>query len=85
MPVTPPVGAGLTPSDVISVEPSGIPVGETAEGIEMPSGEVSAMVGVGMVMSSTCAMAALQTKATGKTAAINDNLIGILLLGPASS
>jgi hypothetical protein len=83
VPVTPLVGAGLTPSDVISVAPSGIPVAGTAEGAVMPSGEVAPIVGVGVAIWPTCAMAALQTKATGKTA-INQNLIDILLLKPAS-
>jgi hypothetical protein len=79
VPVTPPVGAGLTPSDVISVAPNGIPVAETVEGTVMPSGEVALIVGVGVAIPPTCAMAALQTKATGKTA-INENLIDILPL-----
>jgi hypothetical protein len=48
-----PVGAGLTPADVISVAPSGIPVGELAEPIVMPSGEVAPIMGVGMTVSST--------------------------------
>jgi hypothetical protein len=79
-----PVGAGLTPADVISVEPSGIPVGELAEPIVMPSGEVAPIVGVGATESSTCAIAALQRASAGKSAAINDNLIVVLLLPPAS-
>jgi hypothetical protein len=40
VPVTPPVGAGLTPSDVTSVEPSGIPVVPTDPLAPIPSGEV---------------------------------------------
>ena len=79
-----PVGAGLTPADVISVEPNGIPVGELAEPIVMPSGEVAPIVGVGVTASSTCAIAALQTISAEKTTAINDNLIVVLLLTPAS-
>ena len=79
-----PVGAGLTPADVISVEPNGIPVGELAEPIVMPSGEVALIVGVGVTASSTCAIAALQTASAEKTTAINDNLIVVLLLTPAS-
>jgi hypothetical protein len=78
VPVTP-VGSGLTPGEVISVEPSGIPVGEPAA---MPSGEVAPMVGVGATVPSncpsTCAMATLQTKSAGRTAATNESLIGIL-------
>jgi hypothetical protein len=69
-------GAGLTPGDAISVEPSGIPVGETDEPVDMPSGEVVPMVGVGLAIPLTCAIAALQTSSAGRTTAINDNLIG---------
>jgi hypothetical protein len=80
-----PVGVGLTPADVISVEPSGIPVGELAEPIPMPSGEVAPIVGVGVAVSSTCAIAAaLQMISAKKTAAITDNLIVVLHLKPAS-
>jgi hypothetical protein len=85
VPVTP-VGTGLTPGDVISVAPSGIPVGEPAA---MPSGEVAPTIGVGVTVPSncpsTCAMAALQTKSAERTAATNENLIGILSLKAASS
>jgi hypothetical protein len=70
-------GAGLTPGDAISVEPSGIPVGETGEPVAaMPSGEVAPTVGVGVAMPLTCAIAVLQTKSAGRIAAINNNLIG---------
>jgi hypothetical protein len=70
-------GAGLTPGDAISVEPSGIPVGETDEPVAvMPSGEVVARLGVGLAIPLTCAIAALQTTSAGRIAAINDNLIG---------
>jgi hypothetical protein len=70
-------GAGLTPGDAISVEPSGMPVGETGEPVAaMPSGEVVPTVGVGLTMALTCAIAALQTKSAGRTAAISDNLTG---------
>jgi hypothetical protein len=78
-------GAGLTPGDAISVEPSGIPIGETEEPVaDMPSGEVAPMVGVGLAIPLTCAVAALQTTSAGRIAAINDNLIGILPGKPAS-
>src|ERR1700674_3294531 len=71
-----PVGAGLTPADMISVEPNGIPVGELAEPIPMPSGEVAPIVGVGSTVSSTCAIAAaLQPTSAEKTAAITGSLI----------
>jgi hypothetical protein len=69
-------GAGLTPGAGISVEPSGMPVGETAEPVPNPSGEVAPRVGVGVAIPLTCAMAALQTKSAAKVAAINDNLTG---------
>jgi hypothetical protein len=81
-----PVGAGLTPAEVISVEPNGIPVGELAEPIPMPSGEVAPIVGSGSTVSPTCAIAAaLQPTSAEKTAAINDNLPVVLHLKPASS
>ena len=70
-------GAGLTPGDAISVEPSGIPVGETDEPVAvMPSGVVVARLGVGLAIPLTCARAALQTKSAAGIAAINDNLLG---------
>ncbi|MEA2942756.1 MAG: hypothetical protein QOD09_3285 [Bradyrhizobium sp.] len=69
-------GAGLTPGDAISVEPSGIPVGETTEPVPRPSGEVAPMVGVGLAIPLTCAIATLQTTSAGRIAAINDNLTG---------
>jgi hypothetical protein len=70
-------GAGLTPGDAISVEPSGIPVGETDEPVaDMPSGEVAPKVGVGLVIPLTCATATLQTKSPARIAAIIDNLTG---------
>jgi hypothetical protein len=68
-------GAGLTPGDAISVEPSGIPVGETDEPVAvMPSGEVVARLGVGLAIPLTCATATLQTNSAAGRAAINDNL-----------
>jgi hypothetical protein len=70
-------GAGLTPGDAISVEPSGIPVGETDEPVaDMPSGEVAPKVGVGLAIPLTCATATLQTNSAAGIAAINDNLTG---------
>ena len=59
VPVTP-MGAGLIPGEAISVEPRGMPVGETVEPI--PSGEVAPMVGVGLAIPLTCAVALLQAK-----------------------
>ena len=45
VPVTP-VGAGLSPPEMISVDPSGIPVGPTDVPGPAPSGEVAPRVGV---------------------------------------
>jgi hypothetical protein len=70
-------GAGLTPGDAISVEPSGIPLGETDEPVaDMPSGEVAPRVGVGLAIPLTCATATLQTKSVAGIAATNANLTG---------
>jgi hypothetical protein len=71
------VGVGLTPGDAISVEPRGMPVGETVEPVPIPSGEVAPTVGVGLAIPVTCAMATLQTNSAGMTAATNEYLIGI--------
>ena len=83
VPVTP-AGSGLTPGEVISVEPSGIPVGELAT----PSGEVAPIVGVGVTVPSncpsTCAVAILQNTSAGTTAPIKENLIGVLRLQTVS-
>ena len=78
IPPVAPVGVGLTPGDAISVEPSGIPVGETGEPVAvMPSGVVVSRLGVGMVaIPPTCAIAELQTKSAARIAAIGDNLTG---------
>ena len=78
VPVTP-VGAGLTPGEAISVEPSGIPVGETVEPVPRPSGVVAPMLGVGLAIPLTCAEAALQTNTAGRIAATNESLTAILL------
>jgi hypothetical protein len=70
-------GAGLTPGDAISVEPSGIPVGETDEPVAvMPSGVVVARLGVGLAIPLTCARAALQTNSAARIAVLSDNLVG---------
>lgn len=78
------VKAGLIPGDTSSVAPRGMPVGETVEPVPMPSGDVAPIVGVGLAIPLTCAMAALQTTIAGRTVTINENLIGTLLLRPAS-
>jgi len=77
VPVTP-VGPGLIPGDASSVAPIGIPVGETDEPDVMPSGEVVPIVGVGLAIPVTCAMATLPAKSAGTVVAIIKNLIGIL-------
>ena len=76
VPVT--MGAGLTPGDAISVEPKGMPVGETVEPVVMPSGEVTPMLGVGLTIPLTCALATLQATSAGRTAAIDAALTRIL-------
>jgi hypothetical protein len=78
-----PVGAGLTPADMISVAPSGIPVGELADDpIAMPSGEVAPIMGVGVTVSSTCAIARLPARNAGKSAAINGIITGFEFATP---
>jgi hypothetical protein len=74
------VGAGLRPGDAISVEPRGMPVGETAEPVPIPSGEVAPIVGVGLANPVTCATATLQTKSAGMIAATNENPRDVLRL-----
>jgi hypothetical protein len=69
-------GRGLTPAEVISVEPSGIPVGEMDEADDaLPSGEVSLIMGVGATIPPICARATLPTSSAGRAAAIGKNLI----------
>jgi hypothetical protein len=46
VPVTPTVGAGLSPGDVISVAPNGIPVPPTDPSAPIPSGEVAPSEGI---------------------------------------
>jgi hypothetical protein len=53
VPVTLPVGAGLTPSDVISVESIGIPAGPTDPPGLIPRGEVVPSEGIAVSGSST--------------------------------
>ncbi len=82
-----PVGTGLRPGDVISVAPSGIPVGEPPDPVATPSGEVAPIIGVGVTVPSncpsTCAMAALPTKSARRTAAAGQNFIATLCLKAA--
>jgi hypothetical protein len=77
VPVTP-VGAGLIPGDASSVAPRGM-VGETVEPVPRPSGDVGLRLGVGAGI--PCAMATLQKTSAGSTAAIREDLIGILRFG----
>jgi hypothetical protein len=60
-----------------------MPVGETVEPVPIPSGDVAPMVGVGVAIPVTCAIAALQTKSAGRTATTSENLIGVLRLAAA--
>jgi hypothetical protein len=79
VPVTP-AGSGLTPGEVISVEPSGIPVGEPEPPVATPSGDVAPIVGVGVTVPSncpsTCAMAALQ-KSAARIAATSGSFMDV--------
>jgi len=79
-----PVGTGLTPGEVISVASNGIPVRETAEPVATPSGEVAPIVGVGVGIAPTCAMAALPTNSAGRTTAISKSLVDVFRLQTAS-
>jgi hypothetical protein len=83
VPVTP-VGTGLTPGEVTSMAPSGMPVGEPGA---TPSGEVAPTIGVGVTVPSndpsTCAMAALQMKSAGSTVATRRSPVSVLLLQAA--
>jgi hypothetical protein len=78
-------GAGLTPGDAISVEPKGMPVGETVEFVVMPSGEVAPKLGVGLTIELTCALAALQAMSAGMSAEINAALTRSLRMAIHSS
>jgi hypothetical protein len=80
-----PVGAGLTPAELISVEPSGIPVGELAEAIVMPSGAVAPTMGVGVTASPTWAMARLPPKNAKKSAATSATFTGFKFASPRRS
>jgi hypothetical protein len=73
-------GTGLTPADVISVEPNGIPVGEMDELDDaLPSGEVAPIAGVGTTMPFICAKAAWLARSAGRAATIGKNLMCTLL------
>jgi hypothetical protein len=77
-----PVGlptSGLTPADVISVEPSGMPVGEIGElnADALPSGEVVPTDGVGATIPLTCATATCQVRSVGRMAASLMSFTGV--------
>jgi hypothetical protein len=74
VPVTP-VGAGLTPADVTSVAPNGIPLGPTDELGPMPSGEVAPSEGIVVSGSSTWANAGPAQNKEQAVATINNGLI----------
>ena len=76
------VGSGLTPGDAISVEPIGIPVGETDEPDVIPSGVVAPTAGTGSSIVLICAVAAPLKKSAGSTAATNVSLILLLPIAP---
>jgi hypothetical protein len=76
VPVTP-VGAGLSPGEVSSVEPSGMPVGSTDAPGAAPSGDVALSVGV-VTTVPTCATALLAANSAGIIAASNETPVDIL-------
>jgi hypothetical protein len=76
VPVTP-VGAGLSPGEVSSVEPSGMPVGSTDAPGAAPSGDVALSVGVVAIVP-TCATAPLAANSAGIIAASNETPVDIL-------
>jgi hypothetical protein len=82
MPVIPsvPVGGGLMPGDASSVEPMGIPAGETREPGVTPSGDVPAIPGVGLPIPPTCAKAELLPKSAASIAAIKARRIVISIV-----
>ncbi len=75
VPVTPPVGAGLTPSELISVAPSGIPLAPTDPLGPSPSGEVTPSEGVAVIGSSTWANAGPAHNRDQAVATINNDLM----------
>jgi hypothetical protein len=77
VPVTLPVGAGLTPSDAISVEPIGIPAGPTDPPALIPRGEVVPSEGIAVrgSSSSTWANAGPAHSKDQAVTAINNGLM----------
>ena len=78
-------GNGLVPTDVISVAPSGMPVGPMGCPDTLPSGEVAPTVAVGSTMPPTCATAALHRTSAVKPTIINESLTDILPFDPMSA
>jgi hypothetical protein len=74
VPVTP-VGTGLSPGDVSSVEPIGIPVAPTDAPAPIPSGEVTPSEGVAVSGSSIWADAGPAHNKDQAVATINNGLI----------
>ena len=74
VPVTPPVGAGLTPREVSSVESSGIPAGPIDPLEFTPSGVVTPSGGVAVSGSSTWAKAGPAPNRHQAIAAISNGL-----------
>jgi hypothetical protein len=58
-------GAGLTPAELISVEPRGMPVPPTDVPLLMSSGDVVPIESVGATVTPICATAGLQTRSAG--------------------
>jgi hypothetical protein len=79
VPVTLSVGAGLTPVDMSSVAPSGIPVAPTDASGPIPSGVVAPSEGIAVSGSSTWAHAGLQHNNGKPTAAIQMCFIEVSL------
>jgi hypothetical protein len=77
VPVTLPVGAGLTPAELISVEPIGMPAGPTDPPALMPRGDVVPSDGTAVRGSSTStwASAGLAHNKDQAVSAINNDLI----------
>jgi hypothetical protein len=77
VPVTLPVGAGLTPAELISVEPIGMPAGPTDPPALMPRGEVAPSDGTAVRGSSTSTWANAGPAHSKEQAvsAINNDLI----------
>jgi hypothetical protein len=62
---------GLTPGVLSSVEPSGMPVGATAEPGSMPRGDVGVRPGTGLAVPPICANAGLNAKSAANPAVMS--------------